>query len=115
MLTEGGNYWVYNRYGMEPSWPKPISRISDQLPTKIDAAFKWTNGQSYLFAGHNYYRLTGWRIMKVAIIAVDESIERSSINKHIYQIPKSFICFLGGVRLSQTYRGVVVRLQRFKV
>ncbi|KFD69633.1 hypothetical protein M514_01999 [Trichuris suis] len=46
-------------------WPRLIKTISSNFTSKIDAAFTWTNGKNYIFAGPYYYRLSGWRVMKV--------------------------------------------------
>jgi len=62
---KGDKYWQYSRWGMPTGWPRSTKEISPELPDKIDAAFKWNNGKTYLFAGRQYYRLTGWRVMKV--------------------------------------------------
>ena len=70
---KGQQYWQYSRWGMvRPEWPKPIDTIFDVTasrhppPTHIDAALKWTNNKTYLFTGDHYYRLSGWRVMKVS-------------------------------------------------
>uniref|UniRef100_A0A914XNI2 Peptidase metallopeptidase domain-containing protein n=1 Tax=Plectus sambesii TaxID=2011161 RepID=A0A914XNI2_9BILA len=62
-------FWQYSRWGMPNSWPRQIDDmfrgVAEGIPSRINAALKWTNGKSYLFAGQHYYRLTGWRVMKV--------------------------------------------------
>jgi hypothetical protein len=60
---------------MPAEWPKSIDEIFEGTtipsPTNIDAALKWTNNKSYIFTGSTYYKLTGWRVMKVCNIIFD--------------------------------------------
>ncbi|KRX82580.1 Acyl-protein thioesterase 1, partial [Trichinella sp. T6] len=62
---KGKFYWKYSRWGMHNIWPRLITAISPNLPDRIDAAFQWTNGENYIFAGPYYYRISGWRSMKI--------------------------------------------------
>uniref|UniRef100_A0A915IT13 Peptidase metallopeptidase domain-containing protein n=1 Tax=Romanomermis culicivorax TaxID=13658 RepID=A0A915IT13_ROMCU len=63
--NEENRYWKYSPSSVRSKkfWPRPLSYISDKL-TKVDAAFKWTNGKTYVFSGPYYYQLTGWKVAK---------------------------------------------------
>ncbi|KHJ44335.1 Hemopexin [Trichuris suis] len=62
---KGKFFWQHLTSSKRALWPRLIKTISSNFTSKIDAAFTWTNGKNYIFAGPYYYRLSGWRVMKV--------------------------------------------------
>ncbi|KRZ57786.1 Acyl-protein thioesterase 1 [Trichinella nativa] len=92
---KGKFYWKYSRWGMHNIWPRLITAISPNLPDRIDAAFQWTNGENYIFAGPYYYRISGWRSMKVIFLhgLGDTGFGWSPLFQKQFQFPHiKFIC-----------------------
>lgn len=45
----GSQYWELTDEGAAPGYPRSISADWGGLPSNIDAAFTWTNGNTYFF------------------------------------------------------------------
>lgn len=55
--TVGKRYWPYIEDNSVQDWPRDIKEISPNLTGKIDAGGTFIDGNSYLFSGHQYFKI----------------------------------------------------------
>ena len=55
-VFKGAHYWKLMEDGIEPGYPKLISKTWPGLPNNIDAAFTYKNGKTYFFKGSKYWK-----------------------------------------------------------
>ncbi|PAV64511.1 hypothetical protein WR25_27229 [Diploscapter pachys] len=60
-------YWKYSRFGLPKRWPRHTTEIfNEKGPKRIDAGMKFDEKSTYLFSGERYWKVTGFRYMKIA-------------------------------------------------
>ncbi|XP_060913203.1 matrix metalloproteinase-19-like [Labrus mixtus] len=59
IFIKGSVYWQWDEIGPTDfsSYPKPVGKLFQGLPSSTDAAFTWTNGHIYVFKGSEYWRV----------------------------------------------------------
>ncbi|RUS70359.1 hypothetical protein EGW08_021878 [Elysia chlorotica] len=59
-FLKGDLYWRYTVYGGTQGYPKPLRNWAWNMPSRVDAAVRWTNGRTYFFKDSQYYRYNDW-------------------------------------------------------
>ncbi|KAJ8390474.1 hypothetical protein AAFF_G00102710 [Aldrovandia affinis] len=59
LFFKGSGYWQWDElsYADFSVHPKPITHVFTGVPSHLDAAFTWTNGNIYFFKGDKYWRV----------------------------------------------------------